>query len=75
MADPEEGSGGPPPLMAEKRFLETAPPPYHRVWMTAPPFPPPPVEVSISGSVVLIVKVSDTVPDSFDTLNIARKCF
>ena len=40
------GPGGRRPLMAEKKFLETAPPPYHRVWMTAPPSPPPPPLIS-----------------------------
>ena len=50
VADPREGPGGPafPPLppyfytkmrpkRAEKNFLQTAPPPYLRVWMTSPP--------------------------------------
>ena len=44
MADPGEGPGGRPALFpdeteaqrAEKCFLETSPPPYLRVWMTAP---------------------------------------
>ena len=48
--------GGPAPLFfdqneaqrAEKFFLETAPPPYLKVWMTATP--PPPHLISRSGS-------------------------
>ena len=49
VADLGEGPGGAPPLFSfyfktklrpeglEKIFLETAPPPYLRVWMTSPP--------------------------------------
>ena len=49
MADPGEGYGGSGRLplfldqtetrRAEKKVLETAPPPYLRVWITAPPPP------------------------------------
>ena len=48
-----KGLGGlpPPPLFLDqteawrpkKIFLRLPPPPYHRVWMTRPPSPPPPI--------------------------------
>ena len=50
VADLGEGPGGVPPFLdqtearrADKKFLETSPPPppYLRVWMTRPPTPTP----------------------------------
>ena len=66
VADPGEGPGGPrPPLFldqtkarrVEKNFLKTCPPPYLRVWMTAPPF-----LISRSGSGTVIYH-----PNSYNT--------
>ena len=60
MEDPGEGPWDPPPPLfldqsearrAEKNFLQIAPPPFLRVWMTTTP-PPPLISRSGSGTVV-----------------------
>ena len=66
VADPGESRGGPPPPLIfrpiKKFFLETAPSPYLRVWMTGtrpPPPPPPPLclNVRIRHCLVLLKNV------------------
>ena len=63
VADPREGPGGPAPpyfstkmrpIGPKKIFLETGPPSYLRVWMTAPP---PPLSEGLDSPLIFHNKV------------------